>query len=812
MAKRITAPNIASIFEGIATGNVLKGLRTDWRLALLDMALLIVAILLIFTEPKILFLHVIFILLTFGAFYWKSRAFALRAILCLTVATGMILTSVLAGETQTDELIEIPALVVVLVGVFAIARQRRKAQEALHMTLEEARQRQAEVSALLTSSHAVLAYREFEDAARSIFDSCKRLTGATAGYVALLTEDGAENEVLFLDSGGVACSVDPTLPMPIRGLREEAYRTGKTVYENDFAGSEWTLLLPEGHMTLNSVLFAPLVLKGIAVGLLGLANKPGGFTENDAHLAAAFGELAVIALFNSRTLESLQNSEERFRSVAQTAGEAIITIDSRGSIVFWNKSAVAMFGFEQDEVIGQPLTLIMPKRFCAVHRDGVERVVSTGQSHMYGKTVELVGLRRDGREFPMELSISSWKIREEMFFTGIVHDITDRKQAEEARRRANEELESRVVSRTAELTRVNVELVREITQRQQAEETLRESEERYRQLVELSFEAIAIHSQGEIRYANPPVVNLLGAASAKELVGKPIRDLIHPDYWNQAQARMQQVSQEGKGAPLIEAKLIRLDGSSVDVEVVSIPIIYLGQPAVQSVIHDITARKQAETAREKERARIARDLHDSLGHSLAYLHLKLDDLASQDTLEKPQRRLDLARMRDVANEAYELVRSMLAASLPTYSSDLATALLVPARAAGRRGNFKVQITSQGQPRPLPPIVQQQSLYVLQEALANVEKHASARQVDIGLVWSEETLTITLADDGQGFDARRIQSDGHFGLAIMQARAQEINGRLSLTSRPGAGTKLTLRIPLLPDSQHLAGDSRSESRD
>ncbi len=812
MAKRITAPNVATILEEIATGNALKGLRTDWRFALLDVALLVVAVLLIFTEPKILFLHVIFILLTFGAFYWKSRAFALRAILCLTVATDVILTSILAGETQIDELIEIPALVVVLVGVFAIARQRRKAQEALHTALEEARQRQAEVSALLTSSRAVLAHREFEDAARSIFDSCKRLTGATAGYVALLTEDGTENEVLFLDSGGVACSVDPTLPMPIRGLREEAYCTGKTVCENDFSGSKWTRFLPEGHMTLNSVLFAPLVVKGIAVGLLGLANKPGGFTENDARLAAAFGELAVIALFNSQTLESLQNSEERFRSVAQTAGEAIITIDSHGNVVFWNKSAVAMFGFEQDEVIGQPLTLIMPERFCATHRDGVERVVSTGQSRMCGETVELVGLRRDGREFPMELSTSSWKIREEMFFTGIVHDITDRKQAEEALRRANEELEGRVVSRTAELTRVNVELVREITQRQQAEETLRESEERYRRLVELSFEAIAIHSQGEILYANPQVVNLLGGASAEELVGKPIRDLVHPDYWSQTQARMQQVSQEGKGAPLIEAKLIRLDGSSVDVEVASIPIIYRGQPAVQSVIHDITARKQAETAREKERARIARDLHDSLGHSLAYLHLKLDELASQDTLEKPQWRLDLARMRDVANEAYELVRSTLAASLPTYSSDLATALLVPARAAGRRGNFKVQLISQGQPRPLPPIVQQQSLYVLQEALANVEKHASARQVDIGLVWSEEALTITLADDGQGFDAQCIRSDGHFGLAIMQARAQEINGSLSLTSRPGAGTKLTLQIPLLPDSQHLAGGSRSESRD
>ena len=109
------------------------------------------------------------------------------------------------------------------------------------------REDQERLSALLEASGSVLRYRRFEDAARSIFDSCKKLTGASAGYVALLGRDGTENEVLFLDSGGLPCSVDPSLPMPIRGLRAEAYRTGKTAYDNDFPNSEWLRLLPAGH-------------------------------------------------------------------------------------------------------------------------------------------------------------------------------------------------------------------------------------------------------------------------------------------------------------------------------------------------------------------------------------------------------------------------------------------------------------------------------------------------------------------------------------------------------------------------------------
>lgn len=170
------------------------------------------------------------------------------------------------------------------------------------------------LTGLLRASRAVLKYNSFIDAARVIFDEACRLTGAKSGYVALLSDDGSENEVLFLESGGLPCSVDPELPMPIRGLRSEAYRTGKAAYNNDFMKSEWVKFMPPGHVVLRNVLFAPLNIDGKTVGIMGLANKDGNFTASDASIAEAFGDYAAIALKNSRMMDALQKTVDRLET------------------------------------------------------------------------------------------------------------------------------------------------------------------------------------------------------------------------------------------------------------------------------------------------------------------------------------------------------------------------------------------------------------------------------------------------------------------------------------------------------------------
>lgn len=177
--------------------------------------------------------------------------------------------------------------------------------------LVEMQIRNNEITELLAGAKKILEISSFDKTAKILFESCKKLTGAKAGYVALLSETGEENNVLFLDDGGDECTVDPNLPMPIRGLREQAYINKQPVYHNDFNNSEWVKFMPEGHVIMKNVLFAPLIIKNQAVGLIGLANKPSNFTDADARIISAFGELASLALFNSQNIEELKIAKEK---------------------------------------------------------------------------------------------------------------------------------------------------------------------------------------------------------------------------------------------------------------------------------------------------------------------------------------------------------------------------------------------------------------------------------------------------------------------------------------------------------------------
>lgn len=141
-------------------------------------------------------------------------------------------------------------------------------------------------------------------------------------------------------------------------------------------------------------------------------------------------------------------------------------------------------------------------------------------------------------------------------------------------------------------------------------EQVRESEERYRRLVELSFDAIIIYVEGKLVYVNPRGVHLAGATSPDQLLGKPILDFVHPDSFDVAQLRLQQLEQ-GSGVPLLEEKFVRLDGASIEVESAAVPITYQGRPAVQTVIRDITERKRAQAV-QAQLAAIVESSNDAI--------------------------------------------------------------------------------------------------------------------------------------------------------------------------------------------------------
>jgi PAS domain S-box-containing protein len=127
------------------------------------------------------------------------------------------------------------------------------------------------------------------------------------------------------------------------------------------------------------------------------------------------------------------DSETKFRSVAQSAKDAIITADKGGKIVFCNPAAYKMFGHRKGELIGQSVSILMPQRFRAAHERGMAQIVATGKSSLIDETIELFGITEAGGEFPVELSLSTWVSGDHRFYTGIIRDISERKQHEKER-------------------------------------------------------------------------------------------------------------------------------------------------------------------------------------------------------------------------------------------------------------------------------------------------------------------------------------------------------------------------------------------
>ncbi len=219
--------------------------------------------------------------------------------------------------------------VVGAVVVFSDSTGRKQAEDVIRASLAETERLSARNAALLESARAALKHPEFAAAAREIFNYCKNMIGAESGYIALLSGDGTHNEVLHLDPGWSSCTVDPALPMPIRGLREIAYRLQKPVYDNKYPESSWAGLLPAGHLRLGNVLFAPLLIDGAPAGLFGFGNKAGGFTDTDALIASDFSEIAVLAFVKDRAERELKLRVSELLSLSDASNVVLEATEER---------------------------------------------------------------------------------------------------------------------------------------------------------------------------------------------------------------------------------------------------------------------------------------------------------------------------------------------------------------------------------------------------------------------------------------------------------------------------------------------------
>ena len=251
-----------------------------------------------------------------------------------------------------------------------------------------------------------------------------------------------------------------------------------------------------------------------------------------------------------RAEERLKTAQEYAQSIISSSLDMIIAVDKNRTIIEFNKAAEKTFGYEAKEVLGKHVNALYanPDEGMKIHETTVEN----------GRYVqEVLNRRKNGETFPSLLSSS--------------------------------------VLQNAKGEMIGVMGVsRDITEKRRADQDLRESEERYRALVELSPDPICVFVGGKFAFVNSAAIDIFGAESSDELVGRSIIDMVHPDYRVAIRDQFRQMAHQGKRVPIIEEKFFRVDWTTFEAEVAAIPFSWQGSSAIQVVLRDVTERRRAE--------------------------------------------------------------------------------------------------------------------------------------------------------------------------------------------------------------------------
>jgi diguanylate cyclase (GGDEF)-like protein/PAS domain S-box-containing protein len=209
--------------------------------------------------------------------------------------------------------------------------------------------------------------------------------------------------------------------------------------------------LPAGHPALNAFLGLPFYSRGKMIGMVGIANRAGGYTEDLIEFLSPFlvtcSNIIVALRANverSLATERLQESEIQVRAILENAIDAIITIDETGVIESYNPATSRLFGYGDSELLGKNVSLLMPEPHSSRHDGYLKAYLRTGNAKVIGVGREVEGLRKDGSSLTLELAINQLQLGRRKMFVGILRDISDRKAGEQQLHRLNEELSRRV--------------------------------------------------------------------------------------------------------------------------------------------------------------------------------------------------------------------------------------------------------------------------------------------------------------------------------------------------------------------------------
>lgn len=453
------------------------------------------------------------------------------------------------------------------------------------------------------------------------------------------------------------------------------------------------------------------------------------------------------------TRSALRDTAERLRAILETAVEGIITIDERGTIESFNHSAEKIFGYSAAEAIGQNVKMLMPEPFRHEHDGYLKNYRDTGHAKIIGIGREVVGRRKDGTLFPMDLSVSEVKLADRRMFAGFVRDITDRKTAEKALAY-------------------------------------------YAVLVESSDDAIIGKTLESIITSWNQGAERIFGYSRDEAIGKPIGFLIPEDRQAEEPDILAKIK-NGESVDHFETVRRRKDGQLIDISVTISPIRDSGGVIIgaSKVARDITERKRLEKEiieiSNREQQRIGQDLHDGLCQELTGIELMCQvleqKLAKNSKAEARQVGEIGEHIRQAIGHTRKLARGLFPVELETNGFMSALQELV----AHAEKLFKVDCRFECDgPVSVRDNVAATHLYrIAQEAINNAVRHGKAKRIVVSLKSDGKKAALTVADNGVGFSNQARKGSG-MGLHTMKYRAGVVGATLQIGSDNGEGTAVT----------------------
>ena len=500
------------------------------------------------------------------------------------------------------------------------------------------------------------------------------------------------------------------------------------------------------------------------------------------------------------------------RAVVESSDDGIISKDLNGVITSWNAGAQRIFGYTEAEVIGQPITIIIPPELHGEERQVLQRLRAGERIEHY----ETVRLTKRGKRVDVSLTISPMKDSTGRIVgaSKIARDITERKRADEELRQAHEELEIRVRERTAELAQSNRLLQAQIQERIQAQEALERQTAVLREqsrLLDLANDAIFIRSfEGTIFYWNEGAERLYGWTKEEALenrLGMLLQTEFPIPFEEIREVLVRERSWEGE---LIHS---RRDGSRVTVN--SRWTLWRsaeGNPLGWLQINtDITGRKRAEeslralTARllqlqDDERRRIARELHDSAGQILVALDINLSLVQKNEGLAP--------NAANAVRESIALVQQ-LSKELRTTSHLLHPPLLdesgLPSAVRwfvdgfAKRSKIPVDLEIAPDLGRLPRELETTIFRMVQECLTNIHRHSGSPTANIRIARNSNHVSVAVRDRGKGMSADNYRNSfgpitPGVGIQGMRERVRQLGGHLQIHSG-SSGTTVRATLPV-----------------